>query len=60
MEYSRFGRGESEKFCRVVIIDDSLYEQDEKFYVKLSTPMGGRLGEFSTAEVNIVKDEDDG
>lgn len=56
----RFDRGELEKPCRVLIIDDSLYEDEESFNVSLSTPMGGRLGAlYPSTRVNIVPDMDD-
>ncbi|XP_058489808.1 FRAS1-related extracellular matrix protein 2b [Solea solea] len=56
----RFDKGEAEKLCRVVVIDDSLYEDEESFNVSLSMPMGGRLGsEFPTAKITIVPDLDD-
>lgn len=57
----RFDKGEVEKKCRVVIIDDSLYEEAETFNVTLSMPMGGRLGtEFPSAQIVILPDKDDG
>lgn len=57
----RFDKGEKEKMCRVVIIDDSLYEEAESFNVTLSMPMGGRLGsEFPSTKVVISPDKDDG
>ncbi|XP_005796927.1 FRAS1-related extracellular matrix protein 2-like [Xiphophorus maculatus] len=56
----RFDKGEIEKSCRIVIIDDSLYEDEESFNVTLSMPMGGRLSsEFPTARVIIIPDMDD-
>ncbi|KAK7882971.1 hypothetical protein WMY93_029145 [Mugilogobius chulae] len=56
----RFDRGEEEKPCRVLIIDDSLYEEEESFNVSLSMPMGGRLGQlYPSTRVNIVPDMDD-
>lgn len=57
----RFDKGEIEKSCRIVIIDDSLYEDKESFNVTLSMPMGGCLGsEFPTARITIIPDMDDG
>ncbi|KAJ1114419.1 hypothetical protein NDU88_002657 [Pleurodeles waltl] len=56
----RFDRGEHEKMCRVVIIDDSLYEEAESFNITLSMPMGGRIGsEFPSAQITILPDTDD-
>lgn len=57
----RFDMGEREKRCRVMIIDDSLYEGEESFNVTLSLPVGGRLGmHYPTTKVNILEDTDDG
>ncbi|XP_012790681.2 FRAS1-related extracellular matrix protein 2 [Sorex araneus] len=56
----RFDREEREKMCRIVVIDDSLYEEEETFQVLLSMPMGGRIGsEFPGARITIVPDKDD-
>lgn len=57
----RFDRGEREKLCRVMVIDDSLYEGEESFNVSLAMPVGGRLGtHYHTTKVNILEDLDDG
>lgn len=57
----RFDKDETEKHCRVVIIDDSLYEGEESFNVTLSMPIGGRLGpEYRTVNIRILPDQDDG
>uniref|UniRef100_A0A8C0L9X7 FRAS1-related extracellular matrix protein 2 n=1 Tax=Canis lupus dingo TaxID=286419 RepID=A0A8C0L9X7_CANLU len=56
----RFDKDEHEKMCRIVVIDDSLYEEEETFHVLLSMPMGGRIGsEFPGTQVTIIPDKDD-
>lgn len=56
-----FLQNEVVKFCPVKIIDDSLYERNEKFKVKLLPYMGAAIGEkYSSADVVILADKKDG
>ena len=56
----RFDKGEVEKYCRVTVIDDSLYEDEEQFTVTLTEPMGGQVGEVNVSRVIIEPDKNDG
>ncbi|XP_071544014.1 FRAS1-related extracellular matrix protein 2-like [Panulirus ornatus] len=55
----RFGKGERESVCRVIIIDDSLHEDEESFIVVLSHPLGGALGHKSNITITILPDLND-
>lgn len=57
--FVRFDKDEDLAYCRILIIDDSLYEDDEDFQVKLTMPMGGRLGQPSVLDVVIAADSAD-
>ncbi|XP_033106875.1 extracellular matrix protein 3-like [Anneissia japonica] len=52
-------RDRSLAFCRIRIIDDSLYEDAEIFQVKLSNPMGGRIGSPAVVDIEIEGDTND-
>ncbi|XP_074649930.1 FRAS1-related extracellular matrix protein 2-like [Tubulanus polymorphus] len=55
----RFDRYEKQKTCRLTIIDDALFEEQESFRVRLSVPIGGRLGLINTTIITIKPDEND-
>ena len=42
----------------MTIVDDSVYEADEQFYVVLGTPQTGRLGPQDKAVVTLTNRED--
>ncbi|XP_022248497.1 FRAS1-related extracellular matrix protein 2-like [Limulus polyphemus] len=56
----RFNVGQDLNYCRLVIIDDSLFEEEESFNVRLSLPMGGQVGEQNETKIIIVPDKNDG
>ncbi|CAH2044626.1 unnamed protein product, partial [Iphiclides podalirius] len=55
-----FAHGESEKSFSVEVIDDDVFEEDEHFYVRLSSPKGATLASPSTATVMILDDDHSG
>ncbi|XP_045502939.1 sodium/calcium exchanger 3 isoform X1 [Colias croceus] len=55
-----FGRGETEKKFTVQVIDDEVFEEDEHFFVRLSTPKGACLASPSMATVVILDDDHSG
>ncbi len=57
--FVRFDKDEDLAYCRILIIDDSLYEDAEDFQVKLTMPMGGRVGTPGQIDVVIAADASD-
>ncbi|CAN8012309.1 unnamed protein product, partial [Ixodes pacificus] len=55
----RFRPGEDTKMCRVVLIDDSLYEEEENFTVSLTGPVNGKVAGNDTTVVTILPDPKD-
>ena len=54
-------QGEKTKDCPVMIIDDSLYENEETFYVTLLSHLGSKINhERNTSAVIIAPDSKDG
>ena len=57
----RFDRGDAERACRVLVIDDSLYEGAETFAVTLGDAMGGLVrAEHNSTRVVILPHTPDG
>lgn len=56
-----FTPGINERFIKIDIIDDDVFEQDEAFYVELSNPSeGASLGSDKVATVLILDDDHNG
>ena len=56
-----FLKEETTKECPIIIIDDSLYENEEKFYVTLISHLGSRINnERNSSVVVIAPDVKDG
>ena len=56
----RFDKGEDKKMCTVTIIDDTLFEEEERFSLVLVQPTGGRIGNDRETVIVIGQDPDDG
>ena len=54
-----FDKDETKTFCKISIIDDSLFGENEKFKVSLSQQIGGHLGKHNTTVVVIESDSGD-
>lgn len=55
-----FKHGETEKTFTVQVIDDDVFEEDEHFYVRLTSPRGASIASPSTATVVILDDDHSG
>lgn len=55
-----FRNGETEKTFTVQVIDDDVFEEDEHFYVRLTSPRGATIASPSTATVVILDDDHSG
>lgn len=56
-----FFKEETTKDCSVTVIDDSLYENEEKFYVKILSHLGSKINsERNTSAIVIAPDVRDG
>ncbi|XP_060554877.1 FRAS1-related extracellular matrix protein 2-like isoform X2 [Ruditapes philippinarum] len=52
----RFDKGEDKKMCTVTIIDDTLFEEEERFSLVLVQPMGGKIGNKRETVIVIGQD----